>query len=213
MRTTAWKWRVAAAVAMAWGSTAGAAPRGPAAATDAIDGSGNQASWSAWQGRLSLGSSLATWQIGTPLASDVRRSASLMGDYYFGRSLAGIGSVGGFRATSGLIFGPRGLLATGQPTFAAGSGLSLGSALPVASRTLAVNDSGGDFATLPYLGLGYTGLSARSHWSFSADLGWVAQSPGGALRLGRGGAGASLDDLVRELRVTPLFQLGVSYAF
>ena len=38
----------------------------------------------------------------------------------------------------------------------------------------------------------------------------IAQSPGGVLRLGRG---QSLDDVVRELRLEPVLQLGVSYSF
>lgn len=153
MRTTPRRWLIGATVVLAAGSALGAGLRASTGALpDATDG--GTLTWSQWQGRLSLGSAAASWQMGTPLTSDIRRSASLMGDYYFGRSLAGVGSAGGFRATSGLIFGPRGLLATGQPTFAAGSGMSLGSTLPVTSRMLAVNDGGGDFATLPYLGLG-----------------------------------------------------------
>jgi hypothetical protein len=62
--------------------------------------------------------------------------------------------------------------------------------------------------------VGYTGLSARSRWSFSADVGIVAQNPSNAVRLGRlFGSGQNLDDIVRDLRMTPMFQLGVSYAF
>ncbi|HEY9240222.1 MAG TPA: hypothetical protein VIP10_15360, partial [Burkholderiaceae bacterium] len=68
--------------------------------------------------------------------------------------------------------------------------------------------------TVPYLGVGYTNLSVRSGWSFSADLGLVAQGNGSLGRLGRSLSGAqSLDDAVREMRMTPLLQLGVSYAF
>jgi len=59
------------------------------------------------------------------------------------------------------------------------------------------------------MGVGYTGLSVRSGWSFSADLGLVAQNPGG-LKLIRS---QSLDDAVREMRLAPLLQFGVSYAF
>ena len=71
------------------------------------------------------------------------------------------------------------------------------------------SDTTGDNATLPYLGFGYTGLSARSGWSFSADLGLVAQTPGGIKVI----RSQSLDDAVREMRLAPLLQLGVSYAF
>jgi len=72
------------------------------------------------------------------------------------------------------------------------------------------NDVAGDNATLPYLGIGYTGLSPRNGWGFSADLGLVAKNPGNALRAG---GGQSLDEMIRDMRMTPLLQLGVSYAF
>ena len=155
--------------------------------------------WERWQGRLSLGTA-------TPIKVS---SASLMGDYYFGRSLVGPGRAGGFRATSGLIFGPRATLATGQPGFAAGNSFSIGSRLFGQTAMPATSDTTGDNATLPYLGFGYTGLSARSGWSFSADLGLVAQTPGGIKVL----RSQALDDAVREMRLAPLLQLGVSYAF
>ena len=64
--------------------------------------------------------------------------------------------------------------------------------------------------TLPYVGIGYTGLAPRSGWGFSADLGLIAKSPGNSPRIG---GGPSLDDQIRDMRMTPLLQLGVSYAF
>ena len=163
---------------------------------DSLSLNPDQLPWARWQGRLSLGNA-------TPIKVS---SASLMGDYYFGRSLVG---AGGFRATSGLIFGPRTTLATGQPGPAAGGAFSIGSRLFGQSAMPYTSDTSGDNATLPYLGLGYTGLSARSGWSFSADLGLVAQTPGG-IKVIRSQA---LDDAVREMRLAPLLQLGVSYAF
>jgi hypothetical protein len=191
----------------AWGALA--ALQSPAAAADGdrLTLNPDQLPWARWQGRLSLGSTPLALQPGP----DGNRlgSASLMGDYYFGRSLVGPGSAGGFRATSGLIFGPRGLLATGQPGLSAGNAFSIGSRLFGSSAMPYANDAPGDSATLPYLGVGYTGLSARNGWSFSADLGLVAQTPGG-LKLVRS---QSLDDAVRDMRVAPLLQFGVSYAF
>ncbi|MEO7339001.1 MAG: hypothetical protein ABIV63_20700, partial [Caldimonas sp.] len=63
-------------------------------------------------------------------------------------------------------------------------------------------------------GIGYTGLSPHGGWSFRADLGLVSLSPGGAVRLGRLVTGnQNLDDAVRDLRLSPVMQLGVSYAF
>jgi len=167
----------------------------------------DQLPWARWQGRLSLGSVSPAWHPG--FENGKVASATLKGDYYFGRSLVGSGSLGGFRATSGVIFGPRAQLATGQPGLSAGSPFSIGSRLfgqgsaPYGAEPVAEN------ATLPYVGVGYTGLSVRSGWSFSADLGLVAQSPGG-LKVIRN---QSFDDMVRELRLAPLVQVGVSYAF
>jgi hypothetical protein len=177
-----------------------------AADGDSLAPEAEQVAWARWQGRLSLGSGAPASRLGM---SQLLPSATLMGDYYFGRSLAGPGSVGGFRATSGLIFGPRASLATGQPGLSAGSSFSIGSRLFGQNAMPYGSDMTGDSATLPYLGMGYTGLAAHGGWSFSADLGLVSQTPGG-IKLIRS---QSLDEAVHEMRLAPLLQLGVSYAF
>ena len=201
-------WMLAGALAVVSGAAI-------AADVDDLTTPSGQAHWARWQGRLSLGAPPAAWRAGaTESAAPKLTSASVMGDYYFGRSLAGIGQPGGFRASSGLITGPRGVLSTGQPGLTAGGSFSTGSRLLGQTTALYGAETTADNATLPYLGLGYTGLSVRGGWSFNADLGLVAQSPGNAVRLGRVfGGGQSLDDLVRDLRLAPLLQLGVSYAF
>jgi hypothetical protein len=61
----------------------------------------------------------------------------------------------------------------------------------------------------PYLGIGYSDASLRGGWGFSADLGLAAQSFGAARSLGS----QSLDDTIRDMRLTPVLQLGVSYRF
>ena len=166
----------------------------------------DQLPWARWQGRLSLGTSTPGGRLG--LDSRVS-SANLMGDYYFGRSLFGLTSAGGFRATSGLLFGPRSSLTIGQPSLSAGGAFSIGSRLFGQGAAASVVDTPADNTTLPYLGVGYTGASARSGWSFSADLGLVAQSPGGIKVI----RSQSLDEAIRDMRLAPLVQLGVSYAF
>jgi hypothetical protein len=174
------------------------------------------AAWSTWQGRVSVGSTSTFWR-SSLIDPDARPSSlSLMGDYYFSRSLLGLGTQGGFRATTGLILGPRGQAWSGQPGLGAGGAFSVGNRLfgSSAGAVPYLRDPSTETATLPYLGVGYTGLSARGGWSVSADLGLVAQSPSNAVRLGRlFGSGQNLDDVVRDLRMTPMFQLGVSYAF
>jgi len=178
-----------------------------AADGDSLTPNTDQPPWARWQGRLSLGNSAPLWRPGVETSKV--NSASLMGDYYFGRSLVGAGSAGGFRATSGLLFGPRSSLLIGQPGLAAGNAFSIGSRPFGQSAMPYTGDTTGDNATLPYLGVGYTNLAARSGWSFSADLGLVAQTPGGIKVI----RNQSLDDAVREMRLAPLVQFGVSYAF
>ena len=71
-----------------------------------------------------------------------------------------------------------------------------------------------DNTTVPYIGIGYSNLSTKSGWHFSADLGVVSQSPGNVVRFGRVfGGSQSLDDVVRDMRLAPVVQLGVSYSF
>jgi hypothetical protein len=190
---------------------------GVALAADGLTVKRDTASWPTWQGRVSVGGGSTFWR-SSLVAADATHpsSVSLMGDYYFSRSLFGFGTQGGFRATSGLIVGPRAQAWSGQPGLGAGSAFSVGNRL-FGGNSGAVpylRDPSTETATLPYMGVGYTGLSARGGWSVSADLGLVAQNPSNAVRLGRlFGSGQNLDDMVRDLRMTPMFQLGVSYAF
>ena len=188
---------------MIFGLFAAAAFAAQASDGDGLTASSEQLQWARWQGRMAFGAEPAGLRLNT---------VSLMGDYYFTGSLAGSRRAGGFRATSGLMVGPRSQSWLGQPGLSAGSAFSIGTqafgqtaSLPAAGDT-ATTDS----ATLPYLGLGYTGLSLRGGWSFNADLGLVARSPGNVVKFGRS---QSLDDTVRELRLSPLLQFGVSYSF
>ncbi len=137
-----------------------------------------------------------------------------MGDYYLTGSLLGAKRAGGFRATSGVVVGPRSLAAA---NLGAGSGgtasMSTDERRGPATAVLP-GDQAVDTPTLPYLGMGYTGLSPRGGWSFNADLGLVSLSPGNAVKFGRFlGGGQSLDDTVRDMRWSPVVQLGVSYSF
>jgi hypothetical protein len=149
-----------------------------------------------WQARFGLTAPAAPTVAEFPnLRSLAVPSAQLLGDYYFtGPGFGGGRVAGGLRATSGLLIGAR------TPGLAA-PGLSLRRA-----------DLGGDSAgTLPYVGVGYTGLSVRGGWAFSADLGLVGTTRTPGLQLQR--SGPSLDEVLRDLRLTPTLQLGVSYSF
>jgi len=156
--------------------------------------------WARFQVRVLPSTAAPGWRAElAPLERTGLRVASLglLGDAYFGHSPGDAGSAPrGFRATSGIIVGWR------RPLLGA-------SAVPGSSA-----DPATEGATVPYLGLGYSSLVARSGWSFSADLGVVSRSPGSAVRLGRVFTGGqSLDEVVRDMRLAPHVQLGVSYSF
>ena len=116
-------------------------------------------------------------------------SVGLFGDVYFGGSAVDKrAAASGFRATSGLVIGSRPLPGLADATI--------------------------DTSTVPYFGVGYSNAWPKSGWRFNADLGVVSHSPGGATGIGRViGGSQSLDDLVRDLRLAPVVQLGVSYSF
>lgn len=174
----------------------------------ASDGSG-----ATWRGRVGLGLSAGLRPSLTPDRLDVTLAAAdanqmgslrLLGDYYFSRN-------SGFRATGGLLRGSIGSpwMLTGTGTVAmgwspqTGSGTGLRAASP---------DAG--LATVPYVGAGYSFDLPQTwggDWSFSADVGMVAVAPG--VRLGTGYGSQYLDEAVREMRLRPVLQLGVSYSF
>lgn len=166
--------------------------------------------WARWQGRLSLGVADTPWRLGADAPPARLSHASLMGDYFFGQSLTGTGLLGGFRATSGIVFGSRAMPSTGQANLASGNSFSISSRTFGQTAPLNAIDPNGDTVTQPYLGFGYTGLSVRNGLSFSADLGLLARGAS----TGRAAlASQTLDDQIRQMRMTPLFQLGVSYSF
>lgn len=179
----------------------------------------DQIQWARWQARLAIGTPAPLWRSrfeGQDRPAATINGISVMGDYYFARTVAAGGVASGFRATSGLIVGPRSGLWTGRP------GLSVPGSLAIDRRLFdvspaavnGVSDPNADTSATPYLGVGYSGLSLRGGWSVSADLGLMALAPGNAVKLGRvvGGTQA-LDELLRDLRLSPVIQLGVSYSF
>jgi len=192
---------------------------GVGAPVQADEGSGLSPEIVLFKGRMSLGIVVPSdrqGSLGAEASTPRLNGLSLLGDYYFGRSLSSEGAASGFRATSGVLIGSR-LGAWGGLSQASLDNASLSverrsfSLLPpVAGLDAPVNDS----SAIPYQGIGYTGGSIKGGWGFSADLGLMALNPGNAVRFGRTFGGTqSLDDLVRELRLSPVMQLGVSYSF
>jgi hypothetical protein len=156
--------------------------------------------WPQWQARITVGTSaLAPVSITDPAAPQrgAPQLGALLGDYYF--NMPGLrlpASVGGLRATGGLLANTHGLSLGPQ-------GLSS-----------ALRDGGGSDSAVAYFGLGYTGQAAKGGWGVTADLGLAAEGGNGTGRLGRALFGnQGFDNTNRELRLSPVLQLGVSYAF
>ncbi|MCE9660199.1 MAG: hypothetical protein K8R60_16685 [Burkholderiales bacterium] len=198
------------------------APLAASAGGEGLSTDADRVPWARFQGRISFTATapLASTPVAPSDGTGLQvQGLSLMGDVYFGSAPAGNAkaTAGGFRATSGVIVGTRNSL-WGMSAMAPASGLLnvdrrlFGPSAPVLGySTDPANDSSG---TLPYLGIGYSSLAARSGWSFSADLGLVSLAPGNAVRLGRVfGGSQNLDDVVRDMRLTPVLQLGASYSF
>jgi hypothetical protein len=166
-------------------------------------------SWDRLQGRLAFSTS------GLPLRTEANNlnatgtkvtSIALIGNYYLNPSLSlNQLTMHGLRATSGFAMGQRSAW-WGLPGGANGSFM-------VDRRT-----SYGDTAdsslsgSTSYFGIGYTGvIGSKGSWGFSADLGVMSLNPG---RIGRVFSGSqNLDDMVRDLRLSPVMQLGISYSF
>jgi hypothetical protein len=142
------------------------------------------------------------------------QSATLLGDFYFERARSPAEPLGGFRATSGLLFGSQGLAGGGTSAGPRAIGHSVMLGMQSLPASVASSGAGNDLGTvLPYFGLGYSSLDPRGGWGFSADLGLLAQNPG-SVRLGRAfGSPQGMEDTLRELRLSPVLQLGVNYAF
>ena len=161
--------------------------------------------WPQWQARrtvsmlpLSTGSLLTAFEPGA--ARDLRdqpQTTLLLGDYFFrvpGLDL--LSRYGSLRASTGLMIHQRGVGLQGLQR----------PGLVDAQRDLS--------STQPYLGLGYSSLSIKGGWNFDADIGIVAGNPSGAWRVGRALLGTQgTDNALRDLRLSPVLQLGMRYSF
>ena len=162
--------------------------------------------WPQWQARVAVQTSVVT-PLGLWQAQDGSRAprsgqgAAVFGDYYFAQP-----SFGSFRASGGMLFGAMRGAPLQQVT---------------TSSRLSLQTLGGGTATttenpgaVPYLGLGFTTAAWRNAWSLSADLGWVAEQPSAFGGVGRAIFGnQGWETALREIRLAPVLQLGVRYAF
>ena len=164
--------------------------------------------WPQWQARIAVQTAAVSplglsrlLEGGTPHGS--WQGGALLGDYYFATP-----SFGSFRASGGLMFGSTG----GAPLLSAAVGSRLGLALQsTGSQPTPGAESAG---TLPYLGLGFTSAAWRRSLSLTADLGWVAEQPSAAAGVGRALFGTQgKENAWRELRLSPVLQVGLRYTF
>jgi hypothetical protein len=195
----------------------------------AQDGNGlrSEDSWPRWQTRIGVQESvrsdtaLPTARAGSawndPNLGSSRQGLSLFGDYYLlqqGKTSMGSYS-GGLRATGGLSVGAWGTPWVGVSADPAALQAGYASSRRSFSLQQLAGGGGADEATdsLPYLGVGYTGLQSLrgtgGGWGFSADLGLMGLKPRSAVRLGA----QSSSEPMRDLQLSPVLQVGVSYAF
>jgi hypothetical protein len=98
----------------------------------------------------------------------------------------------------------------GAPLLSASAGPRLGVAVQAGTAGV----TSGPENAVPYLGVGFTGGAWRHALSVTADFGLVAERPGAAAGLGRALLGnAGMESALRELRLSPMFQVGVHYTF
>ncbi|HSV72064.1 MAG TPA: hypothetical protein VLI72_18315 [Methylibium sp.] len=182
-----------------------------------VEGAGLQpdGAWSRWQGRIGLAVGEPAGPAWGEGALRARPALTLLGDYYLlqqGSALPGSYS-GGVRATGGLLVGARAQPWGWAPSGAAALHTGYSSQRRSFSLLQGARGIDGDVLpeSLPYFGVGYTGLRSLQDggWGFSADLGVVALRPRSVVRLGQ----QSVTDLLRDLQLSPMLQLGVSYAF
>lgn len=140
---------------------------------------------------------------------------SMLGDYYFRKG-------SGLRATGGVLRAERDRGRalerpwSGDATEYAQPGQRSKPGLRLNARSLA----------LPYIGMGYSEPAVRGNWGFFADVGMVMLKPKSSVKLGAASGGSWLSytdarrdgevDLPRQLgdwRLSPVIQMGVSYAF
>lgn len=197
---------------------------GPAWSVDGMGLQANDSSWfhGRWQARIELSQGASGRRYIDPynLAAGTTRSSlrglAVLRDYYFDwgdpPELAPA-ATGGLHATSGLVVTPRGAAAT-PSSRRLGAGGTSARGLAGHAVASAWSNPSNDVILVPYLGLGYTTVPSRTGWGFRADFGLMALSPQSAVKFGSALSDApGIDDLLRNLRLLPLIQIGVSYSF
>lgn len=169
--------------------------------------------WPAWSARLSVQTAVVSPLLNRGWATDFNaatrrqfQGAAILGDYALAQP-----SIGTFRATGGVLAGSQ----AGTPMLTARAGQRLGLVVQDATPAMLPGASADPPATVPYLGLGFSRAAAgAAGLSLSADIGIVAGHPGQAAGVGRALLGTQgMEAALRELRLSPMLQLGVRYTF
>ena len=164
--------------------------------------------WPQWQARIAVQTAAVSPLGLSRLLEEGQRQrgwqgGALLGDYYFAQPF-----FGSFRASGGLMFGSTG----GAPLLSAPLGSRLGLTLQSTGNLAAPGAEAP--GTLPYLGLGFTSAAWWRSLSLTADLGWVAEHPSAVADVGRALFGTQgKENAWRELRLSPVLQLGLRYTF
>lgn len=165
--------------------------------------------WPHWQARITLVTANSNPLALAPLSSSGQaprglRGAALLGDYIFATP-----AYGQFRASGGVVSGPL----VGLPLATATAGARLGVSV-LGSAGTAWAPGADTPTTLPYLGLGFSGATGLGGLALTADLGVVAERPEAAAGVGRALFGnQGVERALREMRLSPVLQLGMRYTF
>ncbi|MCY7316121.1 MAG: hypothetical protein LH480_10995 [Rubrivivax sp.] len=183
----------------------------PAAAHEGLQMPQDDRVWPQWRARIALQTSAVAPAGGTAWldgaeAQRIWRGAAVLGDYTLATP-----SFGRWRASAGLLIGRPG----GGTWFSADVGPQLqlsvqrlddGPGHPAGARDI-LN------TPLPYVGLGFSGSAWHNSLSLSADVG-LAGEPASASAPPRTLLGNQGKDRAwRELRLSPVLQLGLRYSF
>jgi hypothetical protein len=171
--------------------------------------------WPQLQLRLSL-QSLAASPLGVGswalLPASDGTAGSLRAAALYGDVVLAAPRIGQFRATSGLVMGsPTGASPLSQ--WSATGALPFGVSLSQAGAG-SIDATGIERATRPYLGLGYTSLAWWPSLSLVADVGLVSENFSALGQWARAAArNQSFEQTLREMRWTPVVQVGLRWAF
>lgn len=186
---------------LAVGSVAGAAQGLAVPAADTL--------WPQWQARITVMTTHVIPSAATPWFDNGASARGLQGGAVFGDYIFASPSFGSFRASGGLMSGGLG----GLPLLNINAGSRLGVSLLSGNAPAYVPGSEAP-ATLPYVGLGFTGATGLAGLAITADLGVTAERPSAATGLGRALFGnQGMERSLREMRLGPVMQLGVRYTF